>query len=96
MSTHKEIAFEEEICEYLGSHGWVYVEGDASKYDRARALFPEDVLAWAQGTQAPAWEALVKYHGSQAGETLLKRLRDSINQRGTLEVLRHGIDVLGL
>jgi type I restriction enzyme R subunit len=96
MSTHKEIAFEEEICEHLGSHGWVYVEGDASKYDRARALFPEDVLAWVQGTQPAAWEALVKNHGAQAGETLLTRLRDSINQRGTLEVLRHGIDVLGL
>ena len=52
MSTHKEIAFEEEICEHLGAHGWVYVEGDASKYDRARALVPEEVLAWVQGTQA--------------------------------------------
>jgi hypothetical protein len=28
MSTHKEIAFEDEICEHLGSHGWIYVEGD--------------------------------------------------------------------
>jgi len=52
MSTDQEIAFEEEICEHLGAHGWVYVEGDASKYDRARALFPEEVLAWVQGTQA--------------------------------------------
>jgi type I restriction enzyme R subunit len=96
MSTHKEIAFEEEICEHLGSHGWVYVEGDASKYDRARALFPEDVLAWVQATQPVAWEALVKNHGAQAGETLLTRLRDSINQRGTLDVLRQGIEMLGV
>ncbi len=96
MSKHKEIAFEEEICEYLGSHGWVYVEGDASRYDRARALFPEDVLAWVQTTQPAAWEALVKNHGSQAGETLLTRLRDSINQRGTLDVLRQGIEMLGV
>jgi len=43
MTAHKEIAFEEEICEHLGSHGWIYVEGDASSYDRARALFPENV-----------------------------------------------------
>lgn len=28
MSIHKEIAFEDEICEYLGSHGRLYVEGD--------------------------------------------------------------------
>ena len=96
MSKHKEIAFEEEICEHLGSHGWVYVEGDASRYDRAHALFPDDVLAWVQATQPAAWEALVKNHGAQAGETLLTRLRDSMNQRGTLDVLRQGIEMLGV
>jgi type I restriction enzyme R subunit len=29
MSIHKELAFEEEICEHLGAHGWIYVEGDS-------------------------------------------------------------------
>lgn len=96
MSKHKEIAFEEEICEHLGAHGWVYVEGDSSNYDRGRALFPDDVLAWVQTAQPAAWEALVKNHGSQAGETLLTRLRDSLNQRGTLDVLRQGIEMLGV
>ena len=96
MSIHKELAFEEEICEHLGSHGWIYVEGDSSRYDRALALFPDDVLAWVQGTQPQAWQALVKNHGAKAGETLLHRLRDSINQRGTLDVLRQGIEMLGV
>ena len=96
MAIHKELAFEEEICEHLGSHGWIYVEGDSSRYDRALALFPDDVLAWVQGTQEKAWEALVKNHGPKAGETLLQRLRDSINQRGTLDVLRQGIEMLGV
>ena len=96
MSIHKEIAFEEEICEHLGSHGWIYVEGDSSRYDRARAVFPDDVLAWVQGTQPQAWEALVKNHGAHAAETLLSRLRESINQRGTLDVLRQGIEMLGV
>ena len=96
MTIHKEIAFEDEICEHLGAHGWVYVEGDASRYDRARALFPDDVLAWVQSTQPAAWEAVEKNHGTAAGETLLDRLRDSLDQRGTLDVLRHGIDMLGL
>jgi len=96
MTAHKEIAFEEEICEHLGSHGWIYVEGDASSYDRARALFPEDVLAWVQTSQPEAWEALVKNHGAAAGETLLNRLREQLNQRGTLDVLRQGIEMLGV
>ena len=96
MSLHKEISFESEICEYLAEHGWLYAEGDAADYDRARALFPADVLAWVRATQPKAWETLTKNHGAQAGETLLARLRDQLDQRGTLDVLRHGIELLGL
>ena len=93
---HKEIHFETEICEHLAANGWLYAQGDAASYDRARALFPDDVLAWIKATQTKAWEALVKNHGAQAGDVLLGRLRDSINQRGTLDVLRHGIELIGL
>ena len=93
MSVHKEISFETEICEHLAGHGWLYAEGDAASYDRARALFPADVLAWVQATQPKAWEALTKNHGAQAGDTLLTRLRDQLDQRGTLDVLRHGIEL---
>ena len=96
MSVHKEINFEIEICDYLAANGWLYDEADAAKYDRARALFPEDVLAWVQATQPNAWDAITKNHGSHASETLLIRLRDQIDQRGTLDVLRHGLEMLGL
>ena len=34
------------------AHGWLYAEGDAQHYDRARALFPADVLAWVQDDAA--------------------------------------------
>jgi type I restriction enzyme R subunit len=96
MSLHQEISFETEICQHLANHGWLYAEGDATAYDRARALFPADVLAWVQATQPKAWETLTKNHGAQAAETLLNRLRDQLEQRGTLDVLRHGIELLGL
>ena len=96
MSLHKEISFESEICAHLGAHGWLYCEGDAASYDRARALFPDDVLAWVQAAQPKAWETLAKNHGAQAGETLLGRVRDQIDARGTLDVLRHGVELLGL
>src|SRR5262249_45761519 len=43
-----------------------------------------------------AWESLTKNHGSKAAETLLSRLRDQLDKRGTLDVLRHGIELLGL
>jgi len=96
MSLHKEISFELEICQHLAAHGWLYAEGDAAGYDRARALFPADVLAWVQATQPKAWDTLTKNHGAKAADTLLTRLRDQLDQRGTLDVLRHGIELLGL
>lgn len=96
MSLHKEISFENEICQHLGANGWLYADGDAAGYDRARALFPADVLAWVQATQPKAWEVMAKNHGAKAGDTLLARLRDQLDQRGTLDVLRHGIELLGL
>jgi type I restriction enzyme, R subunit len=96
MTLHKEIAFETEICDHLAAQGWLYTEGDAATYDRARALYPADVLAWVQAAQPAAWESLTKNHGAQAAETLFNRLRDQLNQRGTLDVLRQGIEMLGL
>lgn len=96
MNLHKEISFEDEICEFLGSHGWLYAAGDAAAYDRSLALFPADLLAWVQGTQPKAWETLSKNHGARAGEMLLLRLRDQLDRRGTLDVLRQGIELLGL
>ena len=96
MSAHKEISFETEVCQYLRDHGWLYADGDAVAYDRARALFPADVLAWVQSTQPKAWDTLTRKHGANAGDTLLARLRDQLDQRGTLDVLRHGIELLGL
>ena len=96
MGLHHEIVFETEICEHLAAHGWLYAEKDAAGYDRARALFPPDVLAWVQAAQPDAWKTLFKNHGAQAGETLLNRLRDQFDTRGTLDVLRHGVEMLGL
>tara|TARA_R110000744_G_scaffold118921_1_gene221982 strand:- start:6348 stop:9449 length:3102 start_codon:yes stop_codon:yes gene_type:complete len=96
MSLHTEINFESEICAYLSANGWLYEEGDAAKYDRGLALFPEDALAWIQKTQTEAWDTLQKNHGSKAGDTVLARIRESLDKNGTLDVLRHGIDLLGL
>lgn len=96
MSLHKEIRFEDEIGDYLAAHGWLYAKGDQELYDRKRALFPPDVLAWVQNAQPEAWETLTKNHGAGAEGVLLDRLRAQLDQRGTLDVLRNGIDMMGL
>jgi type I restriction enzyme R subunit len=96
MNLYKEINFETEVCEHLAAHGWLYAEGDAAQYDRPLALYPADVLAWVQQAQPNAWEALTKNHGAQAGDVLLARLREQLNARGTLDVLSHGVEMIGL
>lgn len=55
MSVHREIAFEKEVCEVLGSHGWLYDDGAAAHYDRKLALYPPDLIAWLQESQPEAW-----------------------------------------
>src|SRR5262245_37917068 len=96
MSLHKEISFEDEICAHLAAHGWLYAEDDASRYDRARALFPADLMEWVQATQPNAWETLIKNHGAAAESVLLDRVCKQLDDRGTLDVLRHGVELLGL
>ena len=96
MAIHNEIEFENDICAQLSAQGWLYEEGDAARYDRARALFPADVLAWVQATQPKAWQALQKNHGDGAETVLLERLRKELDGSGTLNVIRHGIELLGL
>lgn len=96
MTLHKEINFEQEICDHLAAHGWLYAVTDAAAYDRTRALLPPDVFAWVQVTQPHVWETLTKNHGSRAEETLLNRLREQLDQRGTLDVLRNGIELIGV
>ena len=96
MTLHKEINFELEICAHLATRGWLYAEQDAATYDRARALFPTDVIAWVQQTQPDAWKTLAKNHGASAADTLLTRVRAQLDQRGTLDVLRRGVEILGL
>lgn len=96
MSLHKEINLENEICEHLAANGWLYSKEANENYDRAKTLFSVDLLDWVQSTQPKAWETLYKNHGPQAGEILLTRLRDSLDSRGTLDILRNGIEILGL
>jgi type I restriction enzyme R subunit len=93
---HKEINFEDEICEHLAENGWFFEANDAAKYDRARALYPDDLLEWIKQSQPQAWETLTKNHGTAAKEAVLSRLRESLNKSGTLSVLRHGFEMIGL
>lgn len=96
MSLHKEIRFEDDVVDHLGAHGWIYEAGSGARHDRPRALFIEDLVAWVQDSQPEAWDALSKTHGAAAAEVLADRVRKSLDDRGVLDVLRGGLDMVGL
>jgi type I restriction enzyme, R subunit len=95
---HQEIHFESAICTHLGEHGWLYAEGDAADYDSQNALFMPDLLAWVETTQPESWQALSKTHGANLPKVLAERVRKCLNDpnQGTLEVLRRGVEMVGL
>ena len=96
MNLHKEVHFEQAICDHLAAHGWLHGEGDAEHYDRTHGLYLPDLLAWIEVTQPDSWQRLTKTHGTAAGEHIVQRVRKNLNERGTLEVLRRGVEMLGL
>ena len=56
MDKHKEITIEEGLVAHLTAHGWL--EGDPAHYDRALALYPDDLIGWLQETQPQQWAKL--------------------------------------
>ena len=63
MSLHKEVSFEDDICDHLAQHGWLYRDQHEQTYSRELALLGADVVAWVQATDPEAWQTLVKNHG---------------------------------
>jgi len=96
-SLHREIHFEAEICQHLGAHGWLNEDGAAREFDTARGLYLPDLRAWIEASQPEAWQRLCKTHGEPGALAVLAdRLRKGLNERGTLELLRRGLELLGL
>lgn len=103
VSIHQEIQFESEICADMAARGWLYtppqgstVSPDAARYSAEYALFPDDLRDWLVNAQPHAWEKLVQGHGDRALSEVLARLRKTLDSQGTLYVLLHGIEMLGL
>ncbi|NUP87416.1 MAG: type I restriction endonuclease subunit R, partial [Burkholderiaceae bacterium] len=93
---HTEKALEDEICHDLAAARWLHDAADAARYDRALALFPDDVVGWIQTTQPEAWASIEQTHGANARKVVGERLRRTLADHGTLHVLRQGFEMLGL
>jgi type I restriction enzyme R subunit len=94
MSQTNEKAFESYVESILLTQsGWD--KGEKAKWDKDRALFPEDVLAFIQATQPKLWQSMEKQHGAELGDKLIKILCQELDVKGLLFVLRKGFKFYG-
>jgi len=92
---HRERAFEAAIEHHLLTLAG-YATGDPATFDRERALFPGELLAFVQETQPETWEALERLHGASTEAVLLDDLTKALaGQAGVLGVLRQGFKCFG-
>lgn len=93
MKRTSEAAFEIAIEAVLLANGYVIVDGE--RFDRERAIFPDEALAFIRTTQTKVWEKLEALHGDQTGSRVLEALCKWLDTHGALTTLRHGFKCFG-
>lgn len=102
---HLESVLEGEIAEHLAANGWKYSPTDDG-YDRALALFPEDVLGWLKDSQPTEFAKVVRPNDTEAQQeaaerSILSRLakaldNDPLKNGGTIRILHEGFSMVPL
>jgi type I restriction enzyme R subunit len=88
-----ERSFEEAIEASLLDHGG-YLKSVPSNFDQMLGLNTAELFAFIGATQAKQWERLLGQYGNDpdsAQRGFAKRLASEIDNRGTVDVLRHGV-----
>ena len=94
MADSREARFQQDIIEAMTAHGWK--TGTASGYDRASALYTEDLLGYAREAWPERWEKFCKTNPQAPEQVFVQKVVRELERAGTLEVLRHGFKVPGL
>lgn len=93
MKSTSEAAFEIAIEAVLLANSYARVDGKS--FDRERAIFPDEALAFICATQGKVWEKLEALHGDQTGARVLESLVKWLDSHGALATLRHGFKCFG-
>src|SRR5947209_1803737 len=94
MAVHKEKPFEDFIADHLTSNGWI--AGDPKRWNRQGALDTDNLFAFLEESQPKKWERLQGIHGDNVQERFLSRLTKELDARGTIDILRRGVDDYGV
>ena len=93
MKKITERQFEDHIEWWLLTHGG-YSKSDPDRFDRRRGLNLDELAGFLKVTQPESWQRLVAIHGgdeAKALERFADRLASELDERGTVDVLRHGV-----
>ena len=97
----REIIFQDEMIAQMEASGWML--GTPAGYNRALAMYPEDLIGFVKDTQDAEWQKHCKNYPSDPEQKLLERVASQLNKAdpnaintqlrtfGTLGVLRHGV-----
>ncbi len=88
MKRTSKAAFEPPIEAVLLADGYSRV--DPNGFDRERAIYPDEALAFIRTTQGKVWEKLEARHGEQTGARVLEARCKWLETLGALAALRHG------
>lgn len=72
-----------------------YLLRQPEDYDKSLFLDSEVLLIFIKSSQLEEWKKLEEQYGSETETKFLKRVSDEINRRGTLDVLRNGVQDRG-
>ncbi|MGD2087425.1 MAG: DEAD/DEAH box helicase family protein [Candidatus Aminicenantes bacterium] len=84
-----EQAFEEAI-EYSLCKSGGYVKGISANFSKDLAFDKDIVLEFIKSSQPQSWQKLQTIHGTNVETKFILRLFNELDNRGTLDVLRHG------
>ncbi|AEE92345.1 putative type I restriction-modification system (HsdR) [Tepidanaerobacter acetatoxydans Re1] len=89
-----EKGFEEYIEEHLLNSG--YIKGNPADYNREFALDAKILFEFLEDTQPKKMDKLKEIYKDQHRFKILSRLNRELNNRGMIDVLRHGIKDYGV
>src|SRR5260370_4810452 len=93
-----ERLFEDAIEQFLLAHGG-YRRSSPSNFDPILGLDSSELFAFIGVTQVKAWNSLLGRYGNNpeaAQRGFARRLATELDNRGTVDVLRHGVVDLGV
>ncbi|MGI0153148.1 type I restriction endonuclease subunit R [Pseudidiomarina sp. WS423] len=94
MADSRERFFQNDIIKALSAQGWLV--GKASEYDKAHALYPEDLIGYFKDAWPERWEKFCKSNPQNPEKVFVQKTVRELERKGTLDVLRHGFKVPGV